>query len=106
MGKLTDIVNKGVRLIVTDSADAAAASPEAAPEREIPPAAFEDVAPKRVARSSVAAGVLRGPSEDPALDSLRGEPRFAVVMRDVRRRMAAERSEVEAMRAAGELPSR
>jgi hypothetical protein len=57
MGKLTDLVNKGVRLIVTDSADAAAASPEAAPEREIPPAAFEDVAPKRVARSSVAAGV-------------------------------------------------
>ena len=54
----------------------------------------------------VAAGVLRGPKEDPALDSLRGEPRFAVVMRDVRRRMAAERSEVEAMRAAGELPSR
>ena len=57
MGKLTDIVNKGVRLIVTDSADAAAASAEAAPEREIPPAAFEDVAPQRVARSSVAAGV-------------------------------------------------
>jgi hypothetical protein len=54
----------------------------------------------------VAAGVLRGPREDPALDSLRGEPRFAVVMRDRYRRMAAERSEVEAMRAAGELPSR
>jgi hypothetical protein len=57
MGKLTDIVNKGVRLIVTDP-DAAAAAPEgAAAEREIPPAAFEDVAPPRVARSSVAAGV-------------------------------------------------
>jgi aminopeptidase N len=57
MGKLTDIVNKGVRLIVTDSAEAAAASAEASPEREIPPAAFEDVAPPRVARSSVAASV-------------------------------------------------
>ena len=57
MGKLTDIVNKGVRLIVTDSA-AAAASTEAAPEQEIPPAAFEDVAPPRVARSSVAASVV------------------------------------------------
>jgi hypothetical protein len=57
MGKLTDIVNKGVRLIVTDP-DAAAAAPEgAAAEREIPPAAFEDVVPQRVARSSVAAGV-------------------------------------------------
>jgi hypothetical protein len=56
MGKLTDLVNKGVRLIVTDT-DAAAAPAETAPEREIPPAAFEDVAPPRVARSSVAAGV-------------------------------------------------
>ena len=54
MGKLTDIVNKGVRLIVTDTAGAAAPS-DAAPEREIPPAAFEDVAPPRVARSTVAA---------------------------------------------------
>ena len=57
MGKLTDIVNKGVRLIVTDSEASAAAPAEAAAEREIPPAAFEDVAPKRVARSSVAAAV-------------------------------------------------
>ena len=58
MGKLTDIVNKGVRLIVSDSAaDAAAAPGDPAPEREIPPAAFEDVAPPRVARSSVAASV-------------------------------------------------
>jgi hypothetical protein len=57
MGKLTDIVNKGVRLIVTDSADQAAAPAEIAPEREIPPAAFEDVAPPRVARSSVASAV-------------------------------------------------
>ena len=56
MGKLTDIVNKGVRLIVTDTAEAAAPG-EATPEREIPPAAFEDVAPPRVARSSVAASV-------------------------------------------------
>jgi hypothetical protein len=57
MGKLTDIVNKGVRLIVTDSAADGAATPgdAAPPEREIPPAAFEDVAPPRVARSSVAA---------------------------------------------------
>jgi hypothetical protein len=57
MGKLTDIVNKGVRLIVTDSGDRAAAPAEAAAEREIPPAAFEDVVPARVARSSVAAAV-------------------------------------------------
>jgi hypothetical protein len=57
MGKLTDIVNKGVRLIVTDSAGQGAAPAEAPPEREIPPAAFEDVAPPRVARSSVAASV-------------------------------------------------
>ena len=57
MGKLTDIVNKGVRLIVTDSAESAAAPAESAAEREIPPAAFEDVAPPRVARSSVAASV-------------------------------------------------
>jgi hypothetical protein len=56
MGKLTDIVNKGVRLIVTDTAEAAAPG-EATPERKIPPAAFEDVAPPRVARSSVAASV-------------------------------------------------
>lgn len=57
MGKLTDIVNKGVRLIVTDSAEAAASAESPPPEREIPPAAFEDVAPPRVARSSVAASV-------------------------------------------------
>jgi len=57
MGKLTDIVNKGVRLIVTDPDAPAAAPPEAAPEREIPPAAFEDVVPQRVARSSLAAAV-------------------------------------------------
>lgn len=55
MGKLTDIVNKGVRLIVTDTAvSSGAAAAEAPAEREIPPAAFEDVAPPRVARSSVA----------------------------------------------------
>jgi hypothetical protein len=58
MGKLTDIVNKGVRLIVTDPDAAAAGAPsEAAAEREIPPAAFDDVMPQRVTRSSVAAGV-------------------------------------------------
>jgi hypothetical protein len=58
MGKLTDVLNKGVRLIVTDSGESAAPAPaESAAEREIPPAAFEDVAPPRVARSSVAASV-------------------------------------------------
>jgi hypothetical protein len=57
MGKLTDIVNRGVRLIVTDTAASGTAPAEAAAEREIPPAAFEDVAPPRVARSSVAATV-------------------------------------------------
>jgi hypothetical protein len=57
MGKLTDIVNKGVRLIVTDSDAQQGAPAEASREREIPPAAFEDVAPPRVARSSVAASV-------------------------------------------------
>jgi hypothetical protein len=56
MGKLTDIVNKGVRLIVTDTG-ATAPPGEPVPEREIPPAAFEDVAPPRVARSTVAASV-------------------------------------------------
>jgi len=56
MGKLTDIVNKGVRLIVTDTAGTAPPG-EPVPEREIPPAAFEDVAPPRVARSTVAASV-------------------------------------------------
>jgi len=56
MGKLTDIVNKGVRLIVTDTAGTAPPG-EPLPEREIPPAAFEDVAPPRVARSTVAASV-------------------------------------------------
>jgi hypothetical protein len=56
MGKLTDIVNKGVRLIVTDTGGTAPPG-EPLPEREIPPAAFEDVAPPRVARSTVAASV-------------------------------------------------
>jgi len=56
MGKLTDIVNKGVRLIVTDTGGTAPPG-EPVPEREIPPAAFEDVAPPRVARSTVAASV-------------------------------------------------
>ena len=59
MGKLTDIVNKGVRLIVTDTAQGSGpAAAEAAPaEREIPPAAFEDVAAPRIVRSAVAASV-------------------------------------------------
>lgn len=59
MGKLTDIVNKGVRLIVTDSGVPGAATGEPAleREREIPPAAFEDVAAPRIVRSAVASSV-------------------------------------------------
>jgi hypothetical protein len=58
MGKLTDIVNKGVRLIVTDSGAGPGAAPsEVSPEREIPPAAFEDVNAPRIVRSAVAASV-------------------------------------------------
>jgi len=58
MGKLTDIVNKGVRLIVTDSGASAAPSPEVPPaEREIPPAAFEEPNAPRIVRSAVAASV-------------------------------------------------
>ena len=58
MGKLTDIMNKGVRLIVTDPDAPVPSASEPAPEREIPPAAFEDVVPPRVAaRSTVAASV-------------------------------------------------
>jgi len=58
MGKLTDIVNKGVRLIVTDSgAQPGAAPSDVPPEREIPPAAFEDVNAPRIVRSAVAASV-------------------------------------------------
>ena len=57
MGKLTDIVNKGVRLIVTDSGEAGAPPSGPPPEREIPPAAFEDVNAPRIVRSAVAASV-------------------------------------------------
>lgn len=61
MGKLTDLVSKGVKLIVADSDEpgATGASPPPPPrEREIPAEAFETAAPpRRVARSEVSAAV-------------------------------------------------
>jgi hypothetical protein len=53
MSKLKDLVNKGVRLIVTDTA----ASDAPAPESELPPEAFTEVEPKPVVRSAVAATI-------------------------------------------------
>jgi hypothetical protein len=67
MSKLSDLVSKGVRLIVTESGELppeaaeiieptpAAPPPRPAREREIPAQAFEASAPKRVARSEVPA---------------------------------------------------
>lgn len=55
MSKLKELVNKGVRLIVTDTAEQAA---EAAPtERDLPPEAFAESEPNPVGRSAVAADV-------------------------------------------------
>src|SRR5215468_617518 len=50
MSKLSDLVNKGVRLIVTDAAEGEA--PEVPREKEIPAEAFE-APPPRAARSAV-----------------------------------------------------
>src|SRR5262245_59851107 len=75
MTRLSDLVNKGVRLIVTEGEPqipaelGEEAEPEAVPlptsarvtrpvrERDIPPAAFEGPPPKRVAQSAVPASV-------------------------------------------------
>ncbi len=55
MGKLTDILSKGARLIVADTEEgAAAASPPPPPQREVP-AETLDVPPRSVERSEVAA---------------------------------------------------
>jgi regulator of extracellular matrix RemA (YlzA/DUF370 family) len=54
MSKIKDFVNKGVRLIVTDTEGEAPPPPEA---REIEPETFEVAPPKTVARSAVAADV-------------------------------------------------
>jgi hypothetical protein len=54
MSKLKDFVNKGVRLIVTDTEGAAPAPPES---REIEPETFEAEPPKAISRSAVAADV-------------------------------------------------
>jgi hypothetical protein len=43
---------------------------------------------------------------DPAFDSLRGETRFVALVQDVNRHMAAERAEVEKLRASGAIPRR
>jgi len=58
MGKLTDLLSKGARLIVTDTGDAqGAAEPAASAEREIAPELVETTPPRPVARSAVKADV-------------------------------------------------
>jgi hypothetical protein len=58
MSKLKDFVNKGVRLIVADTEEGAAApSSPPAPEREVAPESFEGAPPKRVTHSEVSADV-------------------------------------------------
>jgi uncharacterized protein HemX len=58
MGKLSDIVNKGVRLIVTDSSSQENTSPPPPPaEREIPPDELQVEPPRRVEHSEVPADV-------------------------------------------------
>lgn len=57
MGKLTDLVNKGVRLIVAEEGEPSAEAPPPPPEREIPAEALEAEPPRRVARSEVPAAV-------------------------------------------------
>ncbi len=58
MGKLSDIVNKGVRLIVTDSAQGPpGVSPPPPPEREIPADELQVEPPRRLERSEVPADV-------------------------------------------------
>lgn len=59
MSRLKELVSKGVRLIVTDDAAAAATPAEDAPrrEREIPAEAFQDAEPRPVTRSEVPADV-------------------------------------------------
>lgn len=55
MGKLKELVNKGVRLIVTETGEASAEAPPK--EREIPAQAFESPEAKPVAASAVPASV-------------------------------------------------
>jgi hypothetical protein len=60
MGKLTELLSKGARLIVTDDAAASDADvPEPAPghDREIPPEIVETPQPRAVSRSAVSAAV-------------------------------------------------
>ncbi len=54
MSKLKELVNRGVRLIVTETPEA---PPGPAPERELPPEAFVEVEPRAVGRSQVSADV-------------------------------------------------
>jgi hypothetical protein len=54
MGKLTDLVNRGVRLIVTDDSPV---EDEVPPEREIPPNSFKTPPPTPSVRSEVPADV-------------------------------------------------
>jgi hypothetical protein len=56
MSKLKDLVAKGVRLIVTDTAEGAA-EPAAPADRELPAEDFEAPPPRRVTRSEVPADV-------------------------------------------------
>jgi hypothetical protein len=55
MSKLKELVSKGVRLIVTDTEEAAKDSAPA--ERDLPPEAFAEAPPKQVTRSEVPADV-------------------------------------------------
>src|SRR5262245_12992514 len=58
MGKLTELLSKGARLIVTDDAEEPVQdAPESAPvrEREMPPELVQSPPPRQVARSAVSA---------------------------------------------------
>jgi hypothetical protein len=54
MSKLKDLVNRGVRLIVAEAPDDAAAAPA---ERELPPDSFAETPPNAVPQSSVSAAI-------------------------------------------------
>jgi hypothetical protein len=56
MSKLKELVNRGVRLIVTETPEGAPAA-AASSERELPPEAFAEAEPRAVGRSQVSADV-------------------------------------------------
>ncbi len=55
MSKLKELVNRGVRLIVTETPEGTPPAPS--PERELPPEAFAEAEPRAVGRSQVPADV-------------------------------------------------